>query len=95
MAILPENEREFEMKLVDFDKVRWVDGFYDMLTGEQFAPMMFKTEEQIEWSIAEAKVAAIPIEWIRDYIDYTFMSPGDYFVLEKMLKEWDNENNSD
>ena len=38
---------------------------------------------------------AIPIEWIRDYIDYTFLPPGDYFALEKMLKEWENENNSD
>lgn len=50
------------MRIIDLDKVRWEEGFYDMHTGEQFAPMMFNTKECLEWATANAKVKAIPIE---------------------------------
>lgn len=99
MAILPEDEGELEMNLVDLDKVRWVDGFYDMHTGEQFAPMMFKTKEQIEWSIAEAKVDAISIDWLRE-LQVRYLKAGCYMsvcVVNEILNLWqkENENNSD
>lgn len=50
------------MKIIDLDKVRWKEGFYDMHTGEQFAPMMFNTPEWLEWATAEAEVKAIPLD---------------------------------
>ena len=85
------------MKLVDLDKVRWTDGFYDMLTGEQFAPMIFNTEERIEWAIANAKVDAIPVEWIDDYIKRRVNVDGIYAEIRcigDMIKEWEKENQS-
>jgi len=50
------------MRLIDLDKVRWKEGFYDMHTGEQFASMIFNTPEWLEWATAEAEVKAIPLD---------------------------------
>lgn len=94
------------MRLIDLDKVRWKDGFYDMHTGEQYAPMIFNTPEWLEWAVAEAEVEAIPIEWIKGYIT-PFQEFHDCLseelqendgagwvvdVLETMLREWEREN---
>lgn len=50
------------MRLIDLDRVRWKEGFYDMHTGEQFASMIFNTPERLEWATAEAEVKAIPLD---------------------------------
>lgn len=91
------------MKLIDLDKVRWEDGFYDMRTGEQFAPMMFNTPEWLEWATAEAKVKAIPIEWLMKKADewatkditydgkpFTAQQVG--LAIASMVIDWEKEN---
>jgi len=80
------------MRLIDLDKVRWKEGFYDMHTGEQFASMIFNTPEWLEWATAEAEVKAIPIEWIHDYLDNTFLPEGQFWAIQKMIKQWEKEN---
>lgn len=92
------------MRLIDLDKVRWKDGFYDMHTGEQFAPMMFNTPEWIEWATAEAEVKAIPIEWAKEELDYArkmydnsteLTEPywrGNVSALEVLIIRWEEEN---
>ena len=57
------------MNLIDLDKVRWTEGFYDMHTGEQYASMILNTEEWLEWATANAKVKAIPVEWIKKWLE--------------------------
>lgn len=74
------------MRLIDLDKVRWTEGFYDMHTGEQYAPMMFNTKECLEWATAEAEVKAIPVEQLLSilpkYDDYIHMKT--YLYNENM-----------
>ena len=78
------------MRLIDLDKVRWTEGFYDMHTGEQYAPMMFNTEEWIEWATENAKVKAIPIEWIEEWGWKNGMSES--MSLRVMIDDWEKEN---
>ena len=86
------------MRLIDLDKVRWTEGFYDMHTGEQYAPMMFNTEEWIEWATENAKVKAIPIEWIKEQLQkekyrtflVDYIQWGD--CLRWLIDEWEKEN---
>lgn len=80
------------MSLIDLDKVRWKEGFYDMHTGEQFAPMMFNTPEWLEWATANAKVKAIPKEWIRDYMLRLSDGSEAYECILVMLEDWEKEN---
>jgi len=68
------------MRLIDADKL------LEDLKQKRYS------KRSLELIHDQHEVAAIPIEWIRDYIDYTFMPPGDYCVLQKMLKEWEKEN---
>lgn len=79
------------MRLIDLDKVRWEKGFYDMHTGEQFAPMIFNTPECLEWATAEAKVKAIPIKWIEKYI-WNADTHEEKRALRKMYISWEKEN---
>ena len=81
------------MRLIDLDKVRWTEGFYDMHTGEQYAPMMFNTEEWIEWATENAKVKAIPIEWIEEWGWKNGMSES--MSLRVMIDDWEKENEAD
>lgn len=89
------------MRLIDLDKVRWKEGFYDMHTGEQFASMIFNTPEWLEWATAEAEVKAVPIEWIKNYakrkaskgfteIDCYWQYWEDDVL--KMVADWEKEN---
>lgn len=79
------------MKLIDLDKVRWKEGFYDMHTGEQFASMIFNTPEWLEWATAEAEVKAVPIEWIEKYI-WGADTHEEKRALRKMYIAWEKEN---
>lgn len=78
------------MTLIDLDKVRWKEGFYDMHTGEQFAPMMFNTPEWLEWATAEAKVKAIPIEYIEKFKKEFRAVASVKAVIEWLLEKWEN-----
>lgn len=89
-----ETQEGKQMNLIDLDKVRWTDGFYDMLTGEQFAPMIFNTKEQIEWAIANAKVKAIPVEWLRE-LQVRYLKADcnmSVCVVNEILNLWEKEN---
>lgn len=35
---------------------------------------------------------AIPIEWIHDYLDNTFLPEGQFWAIQKMIKQWEKEN---
>lgn len=37
-------------------------------------------------------VIAIPLQWIHDYMDYTFLPEGHFWVIQKMIKEWCKEH---
>ena len=98
--------RNKKMRLIDLDKVRWKEGFYDMHTGEQFASMIFNTPEWLEWATAEAEVKAVSIEWIKkkkvDFQnkDYPFnycrgMQDGFNDCIDYLLSEWEKENDKD
>ena len=80
------------MTLIDLDKVRWKEGFYDMHTGEQFAPMMFNTPEWLEWATAEAKVKAIPIEFIEAFKKEFRAVASVKAVIDWLLEKWEKEN---
>lgn len=84
------------MRLIDLDKVKWQNGFYDMHTGEQFAPMMFNTPEWLEWATAEAEVDAVPIERIKEWIKTEPLGIGSLiapeFTIEALLYWWEKEN---
>jgi len=79
------------MNLIDLDKVRWTEGFYDMHTGEQYASMILNTEEWLEWATANAKVKAIPVEWIEKYI-WKADTHEEKRALRKMYTAWEKEN---
>ena len=38
---------------------------------------------------------AIPIQWIHDYLDYTFLPESHFWVIQKMIKEWNKEYEKD
>lgn len=78
------------MRLIDLDKVRWTEGFYDMHTGEQFAPMMLNTEEWLEWATANAKVKAIPIDFIKAFSEF-LLDRRERFVLETLIEVWEGK----
>lgn len=83
------------MRLIDLDKVRWKEGFYDMHTGEQFASMIFNTPEWLEWATAEAEVKAVPIEWIKKkslefLMNRNFRLATDF---QEVIDMWKVENN--
>lgn len=80
------------MTLIDLDKVRWKEGFYDMHTGEQFAPMMFNTPECLEWATANAKVKAIPIEFIEKFKKEFRAVASVKAVIDWLLEKWEKEN---
>lgn len=79
------------MKLINLDKVRWKEGFYDMHTGEQFAPMIFNTEEWLEWATKDAEVRAIPIEWIENKLKCCDNINAEIFV-KALIRDWEKEN---
>ena len=93
------------MRLIDLDKVRWKEGFYDMHTGEQFAPMMFNTPKWLEWATAEAEVKAIPVEWLNkraEEIAFAYWTNARNKVtlplnelpllIDQIIGEWEKEN---
>ena len=80
------------MKIIDLDKVRWTEGFYDMHTGEQYAPMMFNTKECLEWATAEAEVKAIPIEWILNHPKFPHKNEDRKKCILDMIADWEKEN---
>lgn len=45
------------MKPIDLDKVKWTEGFYDMINGEQYAPMIFNTKECLETALKDAELS--------------------------------------
>lgn len=34
---------------------------------------------------------AIPIDWIHDYLDNTFLPESHFWVIQKMIKKWEEE----
>lgn len=45
--------------------------------------------------VTTEEVEAIPIDWIHDYLDYTFLPESHFWVIQKMIKEWDKEHEKD
>lgn len=37
-------------------------------------------------------VPAIPMDWIHDYLYDTFLPESHFWVIQKMIKEWDKEH---
>lgn len=38
---------------------------------------------------------AIPIDWIHNYLDNTFLPESHFWVIQKMIKEWNKEHEKD
>ena len=75
------------MRLIDADKIDYImeddenPSFLDYVRRSHIAD--------------EPTVKAIPIDWIHNYLDNTFLPESHFWVIQKMIKEWDKEHEKD
>lgn len=76
------------MRLIDADKLQADNCFARNLNKAVSTYDYYYSEIDIEKA---PTVEAIPREWIRDYLDYSFLSPAEYWAIIKMTNKWMEE----
>ena len=71
------------MRLIDDEKV--VHEYYKNPSYHQLCKVLNEAEE----------VIAIPIDWIHNYLNNTFLPESHFWVIQKMIKEWAKEHEKD
>lgn len=51
------------------------------------------SKQSLDLIESQPVVDAIPVDWIHDYLDYTFLPEGQYWAIQKMIKEYEDEKN--
>lgn len=73
------------MRLIDLDEIE-----YFTLVDKAGVPRY-----KIEIGDGLPIVNAIPIDWIHNYLDDSFLPESHFWVIQKMIKEWDKEHEKD
>lgn len=49
------------------------------------------SKQSLDLIESQPVVIAIPIDWIHDYLNETFLPESHFWVIQKMIKRWDEE----
>lgn len=79
-------------RLIDADKLETTAVFRLQLQHAMSRYYYFYEEETIQKA---PTVIAIPIDWIHDYLNETFLPESHFWVIQKMIKRWDEEHEKD
>lgn len=73
------------MKLIDLDEIE-----YFTLVDKNGVPRF-----KIEIGDGLPIVHAIPIDWIHNYLDDSFLPESHFWVIQRMIRKWEKENEKD
>ena len=53
------------------------------------------SKQSLDLIESQPVVIAVPIDWIHDYLNETFLPESHFWVIQKMIKQWEKENEKD